>query len=265
MRRSAAIATVIAAALLMSSCRPAPGDPPPERTVAIAAASDLKDALDEMSTALSNGPHRIRLQVSLGSSGNLFAQLGQGAPFDLFLSADEEYPSRLASSGMGDPYGEFAFAIGRLALSVRAQKLPPGAEPELTALTDPAFRTIAIANPDHAPYGRAAVAALGHYDLTSTIKPKLVLGETVGQAAEFVASGAADAGLISLGQAESQTLASATRHIEIAPSAYPPLLQGGLVMKKAADPGAATEVREFILGPEGRTILEQNQFDLPRR
>lgn len=235
---------------------------PPDHEVRVAAAADLKFALDAVFAATAASTRGIRPAVTYGSSGSFYAQIENGAPFDLFLSADAEYPRRLAASGLadGDP---FLYAVGRIALWVPARSSLDIAALGLRALLDPSIRKVAIANPRHAPYGRAAEAAMKSLGVLDAVKEKLVLGENVGQAAQFVQSGAADAGVIALSLALVPQMRSAGRYVEIPPESYPPMDQGGIVLKGAREPAAARALRDALLGTRGRAVLREYGFFLP--
>ena len=244
---------------------PLPGEtpsPPPIREVRIAAAADLKFALDAVLAATAASTRGIRPAVTYGSSGSFYAQIENGAPFDLFLSADAEYPRRLAAKGLAD--GEpFLYAVGRIALWVPASsRLDLGAL-GLRALLDPSVRKVAIANPRHAPYGRAAEAAMTSLGILDAVKEKLVLGENVAQAAQFVQSGAADAGVIALSLALAPQMRSSGRYVEIPPESYPRMDQGGIVSRGAREPAAARAVRDALLGSRAREVLKEYGFFLP--
>lgn len=228
----------------------------------VAAAADLKFAMDELAAAFQQAGPKRAVGVSYGSSGNFFVQLRNQAPFDVYLSADAEYPRRLAAEGLGLPGSFFLYAVGRLVVWV-----PPGSTLDLEreglrALLEPAVRRVAIANPRHAPYGRAAVAALEHYGLAASIEPKLVLGENVAQAAQFVESGAADAGIVALSLALAPAL-GAGRRFEVPLDAYPRLEQGGLILKWAKDPAAARAFVDYLRSAPGRGILARWGFAAP--
>ena len=235
---------------------------PHPREVRIAAAADLKFALDSVLAGTAASTRGIRPVVTYGSSGSFYAQIENGAPFDLFLSADAEYPRRLAAKGLGD--GEpFLYAVGRIALWVPAGSKLDVAALGLRALLDPSVRKVAIANPRHAPYGRAAEAAMKALGVYEDVKGKLVLGENVAQAAQFVQSGAADAGIVALPLALAPHMRSSGRHVEIPVASYPRMDQGGLVLKGAREPAAARILRDALLGARGRAILEEHGFFLP--
>ena len=231
--------------------------------VRIAAAADLRFALDEL-TALFRKEHLdVAVSVSYGSSGTEYAQLLNRAPFDLFLSADVTYPRQLAERGLTLPDAEFTYAVGRIVLWVPASSVIDVARLGMRALEEPRIAHIAIANPEHAPYGRAAEAAMrsaGVYDL---VKSKLVFGENVSQALQFVQSGAADIGIVALSLALSPTIANAGRVWEIPLDTYPRIEQGGTILQWASNPDAARRFRSFMLGEEGRTVLKRYGFFLP--
>lgn len=234
----------------------------PPREVRVAAAADLKFALDAVFAATAASTRGIRPSVTYGSSGSFYAQIENGAPYDLFLSADADYPRRLAARGFGD--GElFLYAFGRIALWVSASSKLDIEGLGLRSLLDPSVRKVAIANPRHAPYGRAAEAAIKSRGVWDGVKGKLVLGENVAQAAQFAQSGVADAGVLALSLALAPQMRSAGRYVEIPPESYPRMEQGGLVLKRARDPAAARALRDALLGAQGRKALKENGFFLP--
>lgn len=235
---------------------------PPDREVRIAAAADLKFALDAVFAATAASTRGIRPAVTYGSSGSFYAQIENGAPFDLFLSADAQYPRRLAAKGLAD--GEpFVYAVGRIALWVPASSKLDLGTLGLRALLDPSVRKVAIANPRHAPYGRAAEAAMTSLGLFDGVRGKLVLGENVAQTAQFVQSGAADAGIVALSLALAPQMRSAGRYVEIPLESYPRMEQGGMVLRGAREPAAARALRDVLLGSRGRKVLKEYGFFLP--
>jgi molybdate transport system substrate-binding protein len=229
----------------------------------VAAASDLKFAMDELVADYQKRNPDAVVKVSYGSSGNFFAQLQQQAPFDVFFSADFEYPRRLEADGHTLAGTTFVYAIGRLALWLpRASPVDPGA-PGLRALLAPEIQKVAIANPRHAPYGRAAEAALRHFGIYDAVQPKLVLGENVAQAAQFAQSGAADVALIAHSLALAPAMQSGGRFSEVPLASYPRMEQGGVILKWARDPALARAFRDFVQGKDGRAILRRWGFLLP--
>lgn len=231
-------------------------------TVRVAAASDLKFALDEVAALVAAEHPGIEVDPVYGSSGTFLQQIENGAPFDLYLSADLRYPRELVESGRAAEEDLFRYAVGRLVLWV-----PEGSavDPErgLVVLTEPALRRVSIANPEHAPYGEAAVAAMRKAGVYDDVLPKLVLGENVAQAAEFVQSGNADAGLVAKSLVLSDPLRGVGRWHELPLDQYPRLDQGGVVLGSARDVEAARTVRDVLLGGPGREILARYGFTIP--
>lgn len=231
--------------------------------VRVAAASDLRFALEEAAAELAARRPALRLRATYGSSGNLHAQLLQRAPFDVYLSADAAYPADLVRRGGGAEADLFTYAIGRLVIWVPAGSALTVERDGLRALEG--ARRVAIANPAHAPYGRAAQAALRGAGLWGRLQPKLVLGENIAQAAQFVESGAADAGLLARSLAVAPAMRGRGRWRDVPASAHPQLLQGGLILRTARSRGAALALRDYLLGAAGRALLARNGFDLPSR
>ena len=229
--------------------------------VRVAAASDLQFALEAAIREFSVTHPSVRVEPAYGSSGNFHAQLRQRAPFDLFLSADMRYVEDLVSRGIGRESDTFAYATGRLVIWV-PNGSPLRVEQEGLAALAGASR-IAIANPRHAPYGRAAEAALRRAGLWERLQPRIVRGDSVAQAAQFVQSGAADAGLIAGSLATAEALRNAGRFVEVPRDAYPELVQGGLVLPWARSREAAVAFRNFLTGPGGRAVLAANGFAIP--
>src|SRR5262245_32839587 len=166
------------------------------REVRVAAAADLQYAFAEVLAAFEQAKPGIRVKVTHGSSGNFFAQLSKRGPFDVFLSADSAYPRKLVEQGLAPEGSVFPYAVGRIVVWVPAGSKLDLEKDGLQALLDPAVKKVAIANPRHAPYGRAAVAALEKAGIYDEVKGRLALAENIAQAAQFVGSGAADAGII---------------------------------------------------------------------
>jgi len=233
------------------------------REVRVAAAADLKFALDEAAAEFMARNPDTKVSATYGSSGTLYAQLTNEAPFDLFLSADIEYPRKLAEQWKAVQDSEFLYAVGRIVVWV-----PNGSKLDLDelgirAVTDPSVRTVAIANPKHAPYGRAAEAAFKHLGVYDGVKDRLVFGENIAQAAQFVESGAADVGVIALSLVVAPAMRDKGRHWPVPLDAYPRLDQGGVILTGAKDPDAARAFRAFLTGDEGRAVLKRYGFILP--
>jgi len=229
----------------------------------IAAASDLHSVLPVL-TARFERDTRHMAEVSFGSSGNFFAQLQNGAPFDLFFSADVEYPRRLESSGLTVPGTLVQYASGRIVLWTRNDfrlDLARG----LAALDEPGVRRIAIANPEYAPYGRAAVAALRHEGLYDRVRTKFVLGENISQAAQFAQSGNTDAGLIALSLALTPVMRASGRYVDIPASYHPPITQAVVVIRSSRQADVARQFIAFLQRPESQRALQEAGFVVPAR
>jgi molybdate transport system substrate-binding protein len=231
--------------------------------VRVAAAADLQFALEDVVKAFGERRPDIDVKVTYGSSGNFYAQLSNRAPFDLYLSADVDYPRKLVAQGLADERSEFLYAVGHLVLWVPDSSPLPVEKAGAQALLDPSVKKVAIANPRHAPYGRAAEAALKSLGVYEQVRDKLVLGENVAQAAQFVQSGAADVGLIALSLALAPALRGRGRYWEVPLDAHPRLEQGGVILSWAQDREAAEALRSFLLGDEGRAVLKRYGFFLP--
>lgn len=244
--RSLLLAVLLAAPLVAAPARAG--------ELVIAAAANLKYAVDELVAEFRGVRPDVEVKVTYGASGNFYAQISQRAPFDLFLSADSLYPRRLAEAGLALDDAAFRYATGRLALWVPPGSALPVASRGLAALEDPRVKRIAIANPRHAPYGSAAVEALTALGLYDGVRDRLVLGENVGQAAQFAQSRVADAGFIALSLALSPPLAGGTHYV-VPAGLHAPLEQAGVILRRARDPDAARAFRDFLLGERGRAVL----------
>jgi len=246
--------TLALAALLSAACatRAVP--------LRIAAAADLRFALDEVVKSYSQRQPGTRIEPVYGSSGMFYAQLLNHAPFDLYLSADVQYPHKLAEQGLILPGSEFAYAVGRIVVWTGKTSGIDVERLGIAALRQPAVYHIAIANPAHAPYGRAAEAALRSLGVYDAVKDKLVMGENISQAFQMAQSGAAEAGVVALSLAMAPGAAGQGRYWEVPPSAYPRLEQGGAILRWTLNPEAAKAFRAFLLAPEGRAILKRYGF-----
>jgi molybdate transport system substrate-binding protein len=232
------------------------------REINVAAAADLKFALDEVVVGFKARHPGVEVRVTYGSSGGFYAQLQNHAPFDLFLSADAEYPRRLRAEKVATDE-VFLYAVGRLALWTSRDSALAIEKDGLRALLDPAARRVAIANPQHAPYGRAAEAALRSMGLWDSVSPRLVMGESVAQAAQFAESGSVDAGIIALALALSPAMQKSGRFVEVPREAYPRLEQGGVVLPWARDPASVKALRDYLRGPDGQATLKRFGFSTP--
>lgn len=234
--------------------------PVPAQAVSIAAASDLQYVMPGLTDQFQRDTGH-RMTTTFGSSGNFFSQIQNGAPFDLFFSADIEYPRRLVAGGFVDAGSLVEYATGRIVLWARKDRPLTGRG--LEALLAPSVRRIAIANPVHAPYGRAAIAALTHQGLHARVRTKLVHGENVAQAAQFVESGNADAGIIALSLALAPVLKEHGVYYEIPAQFHPPLTQAAVVVSASRRKDAARAFLAFLRTPEAVRVLAAAGFSLP--
>lgn len=257
-RRFAAMAALLAGVLLPAGAAGAADAPN------IAAASDLQFALPDIAADFERATgHAVRL--SFGSSGNFRRQIADGAPFELFLSADASYVDALVREQRTAGDG-VVYAIGRLAVFV-ANGSPIAPDPQLrdvaAALADGRLSKFAIANPEHAPYGRAARQALAHAGLWTSIKPHLVLGENISQAAQFAVSGAAQGGIIAYSLVRAPGMAERGRSALLPAATHDPLVQKMVLLKRAG--ATARAFYAFLQQPAARAIFERDGFELPPR
>jgi molybdate transport system substrate-binding protein len=225
----------------------------------IAAASDLKFAMDEIAAQFRQEHPDAAVEVIYGSSGNLHAQIQQGAPFDLFFSADIEFPRALARAGFAGSDVQ-PYAIGHIVLwsaQVDASRLT------LEDLLRPEFSKVAIANPAHAPYGRRAEEAMRRSGVWDRVEPKLVYGDNIAQTAQFVQSGNAQIGIIALSLALSPELATAGRYYLIPDPLHEPLEQGFIITKRAANHPLAQPFADYMSSPSARRTMVRYGFVLP--
>jgi molybdate transport system substrate-binding protein len=256
---------LIIAALVLAGCKPAADKPTPGKKLAIAAAADLKFALEELVKDYRAAHADTEINVTYGSSGNFFAQLQNKAPFDLYFSADIDYPRKLAEAGHALDKDVFLYAVGRIVVWVPKTSAIDVEKLGIAALADRSVKKIAVANPQHAPYGRAAVAALKSLNAYAQAEPRLVYGENIAQTAQFVQSGSADIGVIALSLAVAPQMKDAGRYWEIPLDAYPTMEQGGIILDWATDAAGARSFRDHVLGEKGRALLKRYGFFLPAK
>ena len=231
--------------------------------VAIAAAGDLRGALEELKTGFEAGHPGIQLQLSFGASGSLTAQIQQGAPFDVFLSADEGFPQQLQKAGLVAKDGLFSYTTGRLTLWLRKDLNLDPAKDGWQVLFSPGIQKIATANPVVAPYGRAAEAALRHAGIYDQVKPRLVFADNIAQAAQFLQAGTAEAGLISTTQANNPVLRTAGVLWAVPADAFPPLRQAGVILQRSQCQAQAEAFRAYLTGPQGQALLARHGYSKP--
>ncbi len=230
--------------------------------IVVAAAADLNAALPQIVESYSKRTGQT-VKLSFGSSGNLTNQIRNGAPFDVFLSADEEYPRQLIAEGLASKDTLYRYAVGRLVLWVPRDSPGDVAKLGMQALLDPSVKKISIANPATAPYGRAAEAALRHFGIYDQVSSRLVVGENVSQAAQFVESGNAQAGLIALSHALAPALKDKGRYWTVPLDAYPTLNQAAVVLSRSRQGDAARRFLDFLRSPGATSLLNSYGFSLP--
>lgn len=228
----------------------------------VAAAADLQFALEELAQSF----HRDtgdEVRLSFGSSGTFASQIRSGAPFQMYLSADEEYVSHLHAEGLTRDEGVL-YAVGRIAIVAKLDS-PLGIDGELEGLAarmrEGQLKRFAIANPDHAPYGRRAQEALRRAGLWDAIQPALVFGENVSQAAQFATSGSADGGIIALSLAKSPAMAKFSHYAVIPVQWHTPLRQRMVLLKNAGE--TAQSFFAYLQQPPARAVLRGYGFELP--
>jgi molybdate transport system substrate-binding protein len=231
--------------------------------VRVAAAADLKFAMQDLAGQFEK-QSGTKVDVTYGSSGNFFSQLQNGAPFDLFFSADIDYPRKLDAAGLAVPGTLYEYAVGRIAIWTSPDAKVGVTQQGWKTLLDPSVQKISIANPEHAPYGRAAVAALQKAGIYDQIKAKLVYGENISQAAQFVQSGNAQAGIVAMSLAVSPGMKDGKRW-EIPADLHPPIEQAAILLKSAKNKESARAFLEFVKSETGRTALDKYGFTSPTR
>jgi molybdate transport system substrate-binding protein len=227
--------------------------------ITIAAAADLKFALDEIIFSFKKANPGDTVDVAYGSSGKFHAQIPQGAPYDLYFSADIHYPRELANRGFAASEVK-PYALGRIVLwstTMDARRMT------LASLIDPRVVRIAIANPKHAPYGKRAEEALRAAGLWEKVEPKLVFGENIAHTAQFVQTGNAQVGIIALALALSTELSGKGGHWLIPDTLHAPLEQGYIITKRAAGSRLARRFDDFIGGKPARAVMAKYGFVLP--
>ena len=229
--------------------------------ITVAAAADLQFVMQE-TTARFQKETGKRVKVINGSSGNFFQQIQNGAPFDMFFSANVDYPKKLESAGLTEPGSYYQYATGEIVLWVaNDSKLDVNAG--LKALVDGSVKKVAIANPQHAPYGQAAVAALKAENLYDQVAGKFILGENISQAASFVVSGAADAGIVALSLAVSPNMRGKGRYFEIPAGDYPAIEQGCVILKSSQQKATAKAFLDYIKTPVIKELFRSYGFAVP--
>lgn len=228
----------------------------------VAAASSLIGVLDQINQAFKQDKDK-QVRISFGSSGNLVRQIIQGAPFEMFLSADESYVKTLYDKGLTEGRGDI-YTVGRLVLFI-PNNSPLLVDPTLndlkTAVTDGRLRRLAIANPEHAPYGRAAKKILQHHQIWQPIQSKLLFGENIAQAAQFTISGDVQAGIISYSIALEPTVASRGKYVLLPETWHPPLHHYMVLLNNAG--AVSRSFYTYLSQPTVQEIFQKFGFSTP--
>jgi molybdate transport system substrate-binding protein len=230
------------------------------QSITVAAAADLQFAMQDVAAQFQKKTGK-EVKLIYGSSGNFFQQLQNGAPFDMFFSADLDYARKLESAGLTEPGSYYEYARGRIVIWVlNDSKLDLGSG--VKVLLNPSIAKIAVANPQHAPYGRAAVAAMLKEGIYDRVKDKLVLGENILQTASFVMSGSADAGIVALSLALSPNMKAKGRYFEVPAGDYPPIKQACVILNSSKNKETAEQFLSFIKTAEAADTLRMYGFDV---
>ena len=234
------------------------------QTIHIAAAADLEPVLPSVLDRFQKQTG-IHAEASYQSSATLTQQIFNGAPFDLFLAADTSFPQQLIDKGLAEERKPVVYARGTLVLWTRKNApVLHGLPLSFAILRNPALTSVAIANPEHAPYGRAAQEAIGAMHLTSTLTPKLKVAANIAQAAQYVDSGNAEAGFISLTSALTPRLQADGTFLPVPPETYAPILQGAIILRQTKNASAAGRLLAFFQSPAMRALLESKGLKPPR-
>ncbi len=249
------------AAIVVSMCMSLVAGNSFAQEITVAAAADLQFAFADVTARFQKDTGKS-VKLIFGSSGNFFTQIQNGAPFDLFFSADIDYPKKLEAAGLAEPGTLYEYATGKIVLWAPNQSkidLSRG----LKVLLDPSVKKIAIANPQHAPYGRAAVAALQHEGIYEKVAEKFVLGENISQTASFVASGSADIGIVALSLAVAPAMKEKGRYVEIPAHEYPAIQQAALILKSSKQKETARQFLDYLKTPAMIDLLKTYGFSAP--
>ncbi len=262
-RKRAAVIYLLATVLGFSFLLTSTGAPGQQSTpLIVAAAADLSSAMQEIADRYQKQTG-VTMKLSFGASGALTQQIENGAPFDLFFSADMDYPRHLIAAGDADSASLREYAIGKLVLWVPANSPLDLQHKGMGVLLDPSVQKISIANPEHAPYGRAAVATLKHAGLYDRVSDRLVLGENVAQAAQFVESGNAQAGFVALAHAVAPSMQEKGKYWVVPSEDYPPLAQGVVILSHSQHKKEAAELLAYIKTKEISELLRKYGFEVP--
>jgi molybdate transport system substrate-binding protein len=231
--------------------------------ITVAAAADLQFVMQDVAVRFQSETGKS-VKMIYGSSGNFAQQLQNGAPFDMFFSANLDYPKQLEAAGLTEPDTFYQYAIGKIVVWVpNDSKL--NISSGLKALLDPSIKKIAIANPQHAPYGKAAVAAMQKENIYDQVKNKFVLGENISQTASFVASGSADVGIVALSLALSPNMKDKGRYTEVPAGDYPPIEQACVIIRSSKNKAIAEQFQNFVQSSMIRELFQKYGFAIPKQ
>jgi molybdate transport system substrate-binding protein len=233
----------------------------PSQELTVAAAADLQFVLQDVAVRFQK-ESGTKVKLVYGSSGNFFQQIENGAPIDMFFSANLDYPKRLEAEGLIQPGTYYEYARGKLVIWVPKDS-QLNLDSGVRSLLDPSVRKVAIANPAHAPYGQAAVAALKGERVYDKVKEKLVLGENASQAASFAASGAADVGVVPMSLALSPNMKDKGRYVEVPAADYPAIEQACVILAGSKNKQAARQFMSLIKTSATAELLRSYGFDVP--
>ena len=239
--------------------------PQPSRAqeITVAAAADLQPAMQDVAARFQKETGR-RVNVIYGSSGNFFQQIQNGAPFDMFFSANLDYPKNLESAGLTEKGSYYQYARGKIVVWVpRDSKI--NLDSGLRSLLDPGVQKIAIANPQHAPYGQAAIAAMQKEGIYEKVKDKFVLGENISQVASFVTAGTADVAVLALSLALSPNLKDKGRYAAIPANDYPPIEQACVILSGSKNKEGSRQFLAFVRSAQVADTLASYGFDVQHR
>lgn len=247
--------SLIALIAVISTCRFGAA-----QSITVAAAADLQFAMQDVAAQFQKQTGKD-VKVIYGSSGAFLQQLQNGAPFDMFFSANLDYPKKLEAAGLTEPGSYYNYAKGKIVVWVLKDS-PIDVNTGLQVLMNPSIKKIAVANPQHAPYGQAAVAALQKEGIYDKVKDKLVFGENISQTASFVASGSADVGIVALSLALSPNMQDKGRYFEVPASDYPPIEQACVILRSSRNKETAKQFLLFIKTASVGDTLRRYGFDV---
>jgi molybdate transport system substrate-binding protein len=250
--RSVRLIGVLAVALVSQFCA--------AQEITVAAAADLQSAMQEVATRFQKETGKT-VKLIYGSSGNFFQQIQNGAPFDMFFSANLDYPKKLEAGALTEPGTFYQYATGKIVIWVpNDSKLDVSFG--LRSLLNPSIKKIAIANPQHAPYGQAAVAAMKKEEIYDKVADKFVLGENISQTASFVVSDSADVGIVALSLALSPNMKDKGRYTEVPAGEYPPIEQACVILSSSKNKETARQFLSFFKTPAVADVLRSYGFEV---